>query len=319
MRSVSPRKRRRLSAKAPWPQLPWSEDFLLRFGERVVLDLPVPYRQACKRFLRSHGTLRWGSACSGTECPLWAFSALQRCLDFTAKHVYSAEVVTEKRSWITTIAGLHAYLFADIMDISRPEAVCSHHGQVQPLSCCAVDIYVAGFSCKDVSVLNNGRASHSGCTQSFEGTTGLTFWGSLLVLDRYHPSAFVLENVPGILCYQQLERTIEMLSRKGYVVTWSMQNPLQAGTPHDRDRVWIIGFRADTVSHIRNFVQGIDALWASLLANRHSVGDIDTFLYSQDHPHVRQRQEAHMATFENNVEKAGFTFVVNAPTRYYTF
>ena len=86
-----------------------------------------------------------------------------------------------------------------------------------------------------------------------------------------------------------------------------MQNPIQAGIPHDRDRVCIIGLRTIAVSHIRNFVQDIDALWASLVANRHSISDIDTFLYSEDHSHVRQRREMHVATLEKNVGKAGLT------------
>ena len=91
-----------------------------------------------------------------------------------------------------------------------------------------------------------------------------------------------------------------------------MQNPRDAGIPHDRDRVWIIGFRADTVSHIENFVQDIDTLWALLVEGRHSCSDIDSFLYSEDHPHVRQRRELHMATFEKNVDKAGLTCFANA-------
>ena len=143
----------------------------------------------------------------------------------------------------------------------------------------------------------------------------MTFWGVLLVLDRFQPSAFVLENVPGILVNQQLEKAIAKLQNKGYIVTWKMQSPRDAGIPHDRDRVWIAGFRASTVSHSRNFVHDIDALWASLVANRHSSSDIDSFLYYEVHAHICRRHELHMAAFEKNVDKAGLTCFAHALTQ----
>ena len=51
------------------------------------------------------GQWRWGTACSGSESPHWAYNALESVLSEAGvsgafKHMFSAELEPEKRRWI---------------------------------------------------------------------------------------------------------------------------------------------------------------------------------------------------------------------------
>ena len=211
--------------------LRWDRHFLPSFAARVVADLPPAFEQAFSR--SSH--VSWGSSCSGTESPLWVFEALSQNNYLTHTHVFSAEIDPDKRSWIQHITQAtrrvrrkrahHTLLFCDILDVSRPSATCANNGVVAPADYCEdLDLFLAGFSCKDVSFLNVNRGSASECTETHSGTTGGTFLGVKLIVEMRRPKAFILENVVGLLVKGQIYKVVEQLEAKGYIVIWRVQN-----------------------------------------------------------------------------------------------
>lgn len=291
-----------------WSSLSWGEDFLTTFASRVVRDLPTIYQAAFRKSTRVH----WASACSGTESPLWVFEALAANGYLCHRHVFSAEINPHKRRWIRHVApSTGFFLFADIFDISRRSAKCDIHGDVAPGDLCdALDIFLAGFSCKDVSTLNIHRGSASTCTDTHTGSTGQTLLGVLLVVEMRRPKTFVLENVLGLLARGQIARVVQRLESKGYIVIWRVQNAQETGVPQDRDRVWILGWRLDTVVggiSAAEFAEQMAKLWEDLLyvqepaggsALWYSLADLDTFLFAEDSDFIKGRRDKQCADFE---------------------
>ena len=149
----------------------------------------------------------WGSACSGSECPHWCFAAIVCAVSSRSAHhsvsfdhEFSAELQAEKRRWIQShFSG--RYLFPDIMDLSRARATCDLRGVVDMSLLRRLDIFLSGFSCKDVSRINTS-GKHDGkdpLDSTSGGQTSTTFLGVLLMLQHRRPKALIVENVPGLL------------------------------------------------------------------------------------------------------------------------
>ena len=83
-------------------------------------------------------------------------------------------------------------------------------------------LFIAGFSCKNASLLNNNRTGSE--ISGMCGSTGTTFAAVILCLDRFKPTTFILENVKGLL--QQWEDVRTKLCRVGYLVHHIILNPL---------------------------------------------------------------------------------------------
>lgn len=59
-----------------------------------------------------HGELSWGSICSGSEGPHFAFQALEAALgkngtECKFTHRFSCEIVSQKQEWIRRVLGSH--------------------------------------------------------------------------------------------------------------------------------------------------------------------------------------------------------------------
>jgi DNA (cytosine-5)-methyltransferase 1 len=63
------------------------------------------------------------------------------------------------------------------------------------------------------------------------------------LVKEVHPKWLVMENVPGLLSAEQgiaLETVINTLEKNGYLGGWVSCNAIDAGLPHNRDRVFFI-------------------------------------------------------------------------------
>lgn len=110
------------------------------------------------------------------------------------------------------------------------------------------DILLAGFPCQPFS--NIGR--REGFAHETQGTL---FFDVLRILTYKKPSAFLLENVPGLLTIQKgktFQVIKDSLEQINYKVSYKVLDAADFGLPQVRKRVYIVGFRTDL--EIDNFV-----------------------------------------------------------------
>lgn len=77
---------------------------------------------------------------------------------------------------------------------------------------------------------------------------GLMF-EAIRAIDEVQPKMFTVENVRGLLSSNNGEDWKAILkdfkSLKGYTISWGIMNAKEQGTPQNRERVFIVGFRAN--------------------------------------------------------------------------
>jgi DNA (cytosine-5)-methyltransferase 1 len=98
------------------------------------------------------------------------------------------------------------------------------------------DLWCAGWPCQDLSTANADRKGLTG------ERSGL-FFTFMDLVKEVHPKWLVMENVPGLLSAEQgiaLETVINTLEKNGYLGGWVSCNAIDAGLPHNRDRVFFI-------------------------------------------------------------------------------
>lgn len=83
----------------------------------------------------------------------------------------------------------------------------------------------------------------------FEETRGTLFFDVAEILRRYHPKAFFLENVKGLVIHNKgktFKTIMNTLDEVGYVVPDpKIVNAMFFGVPQHRERIYIVGFRKD--------------------------------------------------------------------------
>lgn len=114
------------------------------------------------------------------------------------------------------------------------------HGDITKLKASEIpsaDLWCAGWPCQDLS--------HANATdrKGLAGKRSGLFYDFLGLVKQVRPSWLVLENVPGLLSAEQgvaLETVTDSLEENGYLGGWTSCNTLDAGLPHNRDRVFLI-------------------------------------------------------------------------------
>lgn len=101
------------------------------------------------------------------------------------------------------------------------------------------DILSAGFPCQPFSSFGK-RAGFKHKTQ------GTLFFDVLRIIESKKPSAFILENVKGLLSHdghRTMETILGALDAAGYEVKYQVLNAVNYGVPQHRERVYIVGFK----------------------------------------------------------------------------
>ena len=120
----------------------------------VLMKLAEEHLQSLKRLVPSRpvgpeGDLTWGSMCSGSEGPHFAFLALEAALGKNGlrcnfKHLFSCEITPQKQEWIRKVLGPHgkdSCCFKDVCKMSKPLAPCVVHGKD-----CAPPLWISWWS-----------------------------------------------------------------------------------------------------------------------------------------------------------------------------
>ena len=231
----------------------------------------------------------WSSACSGSDSPAWVWQALTDYFgdklghgSFSAPHIVSAELASNKRNWIKRV---HAplQLFDDIFKLSGRQDATNHMtGKVEfPDPNRRNRSWFIGFSCKTLSGLNTVRRAEGLAITNDDCTTGLTFRGVLLILQDWQPKAFVLENVARLLSSGELKVCLAELQKQGYVMCWRKMDAKRFGLPQTRIRVYIWGWRQRDFAASHMSTDGLNKFcdrFTTQLEEGHALMDIDDFI-----------------------------------------
>lgn len=114
------------------------------------------------------------------------------------------------------------------------------HGDITTLKTAAIppaELWCAGWPCQDLS--------HANATErkGLSGERSGLFYDFLNLVKKVRPAWLVLENVPGLLSAQKgiaLEAVADALEETGYLGGWISCNTLDAGLPHNRDRIFFV-------------------------------------------------------------------------------
>lgn len=203
-------------------------------------------------------TLRIGTMCSGTDAPILVARGLQRALsslssELSFEHVFSVEYDASKQEFLKANFPDCPRLFQDVTQMGRKRAFDVLSGQPQDVPG-NLDILVAGFSCKDLSMMNSYKK-----TLMEMGTSGLTLKGVLDYAERYRPRLILLENVWAIAkansCgFRQVDLVIEGLKARGYAAGYRLLNSCDYFLPQIRHRIWMWAIRIDVDGKLQNLI-----------------------------------------------------------------
>ncbi|MCL2355795.1 MAG: DNA (cytosine-5-)-methyltransferase [Defluviitaleaceae bacterium] len=111
------------------------------------------------------------------------------------------------------------------------------------------DVLLAGFPCQAFSA--------AGKRMGFEDTRGTLFFDIVRILKAKNPTAFILENVEGLVSHKNgatLARMIDILKGLGYFVGYEILDGKDFGLAQSRKRIYITGNRQKHVV-LRNFTE----------------------------------------------------------------
>ncbi|CAL1150989.1 unnamed protein product [Cladocopium goreaui] len=196
--------------------------------------------------------LRIGTMCSGTDAPVLVARALERALkpegsQLAFDHVFSVEYDSRKQEFLKANFPGCPLLFRDCTQMGRKRALEVLSKKPQPVPG-NLDILVAGFSCKDLSMMNSYRK-----TLQEMGQSGSTLRGVLDYVERYRPKLVLLENVWAIaksnsIGFRQVELVLEGLKARGYAAGYRLMNSCDYFLPQIRHRIWMWAIRISETS-----------------------------------------------------------------------
>ncbi len=102
------------------------------------------------------------------------------------------------------------------------------------------DLTVGGFPCQPFSIV--------GLRKGINDARGTLVYEMAGIIDAKQPSAFIAENVKGILSSskgEDFKRILKTFEAPGYNLKWALLNSADYGVPQRRERVFIVGIRND--------------------------------------------------------------------------
>ena len=120
-------------------------------------------------------------------------------------------------------------------NVQRHDDVCTWPNETtQP-----VDVIIGGFPCQDISYAGKGAG--------LDGERSGLFYELMRIVRVVGPKYVVLENVAALFT-RGMDQVLGTLASHGYDAEWEVVSAESVGAPHRRDRVFIIGYLADSIS-----------------------------------------------------------------------
>jgi site-specific DNA-cytosine methylase len=169
-----------------------------------------------------------GTDYSGMETPLLALRALR----VKHRHLFSSDVCPKALSVIE--------------EKFQPEVIFTDALKRDPADLPPrLDLYVAGFPCQVFSSINQLTGNHRSPTDPLKH-----FRACVEAIKACRPTVFILENVPGLITskggrhFASIESTLNRL--QPYEVHYLILNARDYGSPQNRERLFMVGFREGT-------------------------------------------------------------------------
>ena len=156
------------------------------------------------------------------------------------EHSFSCESEPSKRKVIRKLFPTVKHLFRDVVDVANGRAYDEVSEDMMPSPGC--DVLLAGPSCKDLSQLNNYKKA----LDDPSGSSCRTMHAVVKYIQKYLPAAVIIENVRGMLTYQEAlnnppaNYVLEALVPYGYIGKASRVDSFEFALPQHRDRVYLI-------------------------------------------------------------------------------
>ena len=124
--------------------------------------------------------------------------------------------------------------------------------KINPSNIPDFDVLCAGFPCQPFS--------QAGYKKGFKDHRGNLFFNIANIIEHKKPKAYFLENVRGLYKHDNgktFKVIHDVLSNMGYSVNHKIVNASDYGLPQHRSRIFIIGFKDDSLSSGFNFPEKI--------------------------------------------------------------
>ena len=193
--------------------------------------------------------IRVATDCSGMGIPEMGLEVLAMKNNFKTECVFMCDNAKPCQQWLQNLE-LGGIIYIDmttrIFDKKR-QAIkgLTINGVNEVISTKEkdLDLYLCGFPCTPFTP--------NGLRQGFDDVASKPFWSCLKTIITLKPKVAILENVTGLGkedTKQVVEKSLSHL--KGYVVVWLLMKTKDFGIPHDRERYYMICFRAESLHEI---------------------------------------------------------------------
>lgn len=119
--------------------------------------------------------------------------------------------------------------------VRRHDDICTF--PPKPAGDWRVDVVCGGFPCQDISYAGKGAG--------LAGARSGLFYEAMRVIREVEPRYVVLENVAALLT-RGLDQVLGTLASFGFDAEWHCIPAAAVGAPHVRDRVWVLGWNANS-------------------------------------------------------------------------
>ena len=247
------------------------KDITGKFAKALALEASPETLDQVTKCIRAlveqspNGVLRVGSICSGTGGGDYGLAAILNVIGMlsptsgisaaSAACVFCCEYCEQKAQFLRDNLN-PPIIFQNAIFMGERAAMNVNSKTLQEIP--GVELLTAGFSCRDLSALNNNRAAKfeqiemalRSCFELTESelnkmavaksasTTALTLTGVLRYVGRHKPKRVILENVLG---FSKIIKDVRaLLASKGYVSEFVETCPSTLGFPVTRHRIYLV-------------------------------------------------------------------------------
>lgn len=276
------------------------------FLECALTKLSKPQLDRLCQHLQDKFTV--SSACTGSGMAEVVHAELTRMLKLPSEVAFSCEKVKSKREFYMSVVSphlsVHGCMFDDMTSLPDLVAQCSAHGHACRVPT-GTSLHVCGFSCKDLSKLNNNwsPAQKAVVLQKQLGSSGKTFAALTNFANKAKPKIMILENVDELEDKGEpnpnLDFLYEVTSAVGYSMGQKTLVSTNFGIPQGRKRVYFVCIHNESFglnpsrgqALVERILQQVDVMQCPTKSRYH-------FLLPPGHPHLVQE----LAEVESKME-----------------
>ena len=224
------------------------------------------------------------------------------------ENILEVEADRKKRRWLSAFSA-PGVLGTDVTQLDEDFVTNDASGKLEPvpvpLNCF---IYSFGYSCKDLSTLNNFSGEYrDNCLTTGKGSSGRTWQGNLQYLRRAKPFITLIENVRAARSGENYKRMKLDLESAGYQLADMILNSLEAGFPQDRVRAWFCAARRDVCpGDVGEWGETFLKVAEMIKIPAAEILPLESFIFKADHPYVKKvmaGKKLRVSKFEQNIGK----------------